>query len=221
MNMKLAFLLLLSCWILPWSSCRAGGNGVSNGGGFALCANHQFYSYDYLVTANTNIFGRDALAPSLQDSLARISSQLKRLRDPLAPQLDLFISLMYTQTPKAPYQWFQRQNLALMYDPGLEAALPKSCPLRKQAVYFTAPFAGVPYSAYIYDPSLIQLVSNQGNGALQVSYLWVHEWLWNYFDSSDFMKLATLNRLLHSEKLATITPEEFAKFRLQISKRHP
>jgi hypothetical protein len=219
--MNRALLLILTCLMLPWSSSYAGGNGVGNGGGFALCANHQLYSYDYLLTANSSVFGRDVLVPSLQASLLRISSQLKRLRDPLAQQFDLYISLMYTQTPKAPYQWFPRQNLRLMYDPDLESALPKSCPLRKQAVYFTAPFMGVPYSSYAYDPSLIQLVSNQKNGALQVSYLWVHEWLWNYFDASDFMRLAVFNRLLHSEKLDTVSIEEYAKLRFGITKKRP
>lgn len=216
--MKLALQVLLTTLIFPLSSSYAGGNGVSNGGGFAQCPDQQFYSYDYLLTLKYRQSGQEVPVRDLQTSLRRISSQLNRLHDPLAKEFDQFIAMMYTQTPGAPYQWFQRANLRLLYGPDLRQALPSECHLRQQAVYFTAPFRGVPYSAYVYDPDLIRLVLSQQNGALQVSYLWVHEWLWNYFDQVDFVKLATFNRLLHSKKLTNMSPEEFAHWRLQILK---
>lgn len=191
----------------------AGGNGVGNGGGFALCEDQQFYAYDYLLTLDQQTLGPSVPVDDVQASLLQIASQLSRLKDPLAQQLELYISLMFKQTPGAPYQWFERQNLQLMLDPDLALALPKSCSLRKQAVYYFAPFAGVPYSSYKYDPILIQSILDQKSGALQVSYLWVHEWLWNYFDHADFKKLALFNRLLHSEKLLNMSSEEFVKWR--------
>lgn len=190
----------------------AGGNGVGNGGGFALCEDQQFYAYDYLLTLDQQTLGRDVPVDDVQTSLLQIVSQLKRLEDSLAQQLEFYISLMFKQTPGAPYQWFERQNLQLMWEPDLALALPKSCPLRKQAVYFYASFAGLPYSSYTYDPALIQNILGQKNGALQISYLWVHEWLWNYFDRVDFKKIALLNRLLHSEKLLSMSKEEFEKW---------
>jgi hypothetical protein len=209
--MKQIILFLTIGLILP--SAFGGGNGVSNGGGFAQCEDHQFYAYDYLLTLDVQSFGPDIQNEDIQISLLQIASQLKRLQDPLAKNFDLFISSMFKQTPGSPYQWFMRQNLQLMLDPGLASALPRACSVRAQAVYFTAPFAGVPYTAYVYDSNLIHTILSQQNGAVQVSYLWVHEWLWNYYDHGDFQKLAVFNRLLHSKKLFSISPAEFSKWR--------
>lgn len=204
------FVIILN---LPVSFIHAGGNGVSNGGGFSKCADNQLYAYDYLLTLDSPAIGPEALVEDIQSSFRRISSELKRLGGPLAKQFDLFTSLIFTQKAGEPYQWFERQNLILLWDPDLTDALPKTCLTRKQAVYFTAPFAGITDSTYVYDPVLLQIVLDQKKGALQVSYLFVHEWLWNYFDHVSFMELAAFNRLLHSEKLSSMSAEEFAQWR--------
>jgi hypothetical protein len=56
-------------------------------------------------------------------------------------------------------------------------------------------------------------VNDQKGGSLQVSYLWVHEWLWNFFDRVDFQKTATFNRILQSQKLSEMTEREYYQLR--------
>lgn len=211
--MKICSLVLAFLCIGSITLCWAQGNGVANGGGFARCADQKYYAYDYLITMELQEFGEHHLVADVRSNLLHISSELKRMKDPLALEFDLFLELMFTQKAGAKYQWFKRTNLTLMWEPGLEEILPVSCRQRKQAVYFTAPFLGMPYSAYDYDPQFISQVLSQENGPLQVSYLWVHEWLWNFFPRVDFMKLATFNRLLHSKRLSAMTIGEFVKHR--------
>ena len=190
------------------------GGAVGNGGGFVPC-NQKLYSYDYLMTS-TQSFGRDIPVINLIQSAQYIAANLQRLNDPLAQEFIEFFSILYTQIPGKKFRWFQQKDLRLMYEPDLEKLLPVGCRSRKQAVYFFPPFAGVPYSSYKYDPDLISLVQSQPEGVLQVSYLWVHEWLWNHFSRDNFLALAQFNRLLHSERLNTITQSEYSKIRSQL-----
>lgn len=198
-NMILFVLMLLS------SHAFAGGD-VGNGGGFAKCGS-TFYQYDFLLTNQMN---SDGVNLSFQSLAPVISQQLRRFNDPLARDFDLFVNEMFTQTSGNPYQWFVRSNLGLMYEPGM--TLPSQCTQRKQAVYYFAP-GGVPYATYAYDPAVISLVQGQPNGNLQISYLWMHEWLWNHFSRNDFMALARFNQLLHSSGLASMSTTEYNSIR--------
>lgn len=209
MNLTLALTILILFSALKTFA----GGAVGNSGGFAYCNNNQrLYAYDYLLTLN-HPFGRDIPVEDLNKSIQYIAFHLKRLNDPLLGEFTDFFSLIYTQNPGKKFQWFQQKNLRIMLQLDLEKLLPAQCQVRKQAAYFFPPFAGVPYSSYKYDPDLLTTVQAQPGGALQVSYLWVHEWLWNHFSSDNFLKLAQLNRLFHSEKLSTISPAEYNQFR--------
>ncbi len=162
------------------------GGAVGNGGGFAYCSHNQrLFAYDYLLTLNHS-FGRDIPAADMNKSIQYIASHLQRLNDPLIKEFLEFFSIIYTQTAGKKFLWFQQKNLRLMLELDLEKLLPSQCRARKQAAYFFAPFAGVPYSSYKYDPDLLASVQAQLQGPLQVSYLWVHEWLWNYFSQDNF-----------------------------------
>ncbi len=204
---KIIIILLLSGRVFA-------GGAVGNGGGFAYC-HQRFYAYDYLLTLNHS-FGRDVSIVNLNQSIQYIAFHLQRLNDPLSSEFSEFFSTIYTQIPGKKFMWFQQKNLRLMYEPDLENQLPSECRQRRQAVYYFAPFAGVPYASYKYDPDLISLVQAHSEGALQVSYLWVHEWLWNHFSRDNFMALAKFNRLLHSKGFSKITKEEYAKIRSQL-----
>lgn len=206
--MKWLFVILI---FIPKAFCDGGA--VGNGGGFALCTDKKLYSYDYILTLKVQDFRGDYQAPSFKEHLARISSELKRLKDPLSVEFDLYIQSLFQQTSGAKYQWFYQKNLPLMWEPDLDENMPANCKKRFQAVYYFAPFAAIKYTSYKYDLDLIKLVSNQANGGIQVSYLLVHEWLWNFYDRSNFMKLAVFNKLLHSNGLSFITPLEFSKYK--------
>lgn len=209
--MKSRFCALAVACLSPLASFA--GQEVGNGGGFAQCADRNLYSYDYLLTLNSLGFKEDYKAVKAEDYFARISSELKRLKDPLSVDFDLYIESLFQDTIGAKYQWLAKTNLHLMWEPELDQRLPVECRRRIQAVYYFAPFPGVPHATYKYDPDLIQQVANQNDGALQVSYLMVHEWLWNFFDRSDLMRLAAFNRLLHSEALSSMSLQDFYKHR--------
>jgi hypothetical protein len=203
---------LLGSWLV-----NAEGGAVGNGGGFSLCADKKMYSYDYLLTLQ-NPFGTSRTGMPLNEQLQFIGRQLIRLEEPFAAEFKEFISIIYTETVGKPFQWFVRRNLNLLWEPDLTPALPAECRVRKQAVYYFAPFGGVKYASYTYDPDLISLVQSQPEGDLQVSYLWVHEWLWNHFTRITFQQLAAFNRLLHSEALSSMNPSEYSEWRSKFFK---
>lgn len=194
------------------------GNGVGNGGGFAICSDQKAYSYDYVVTKNYQAPWADSVTPDLQSSLENIASSLKRLQDPLADDFELFVVSLFNQSVGAKYQWLPRNGLPLLWEPDLDRYLPQQCRNRRQAVYFFAAIPGVPHVSYTFDPALIQQVLAQENGAHQVSYLVVHEWLWNFFPREQYIKLAIFNRLLHSAELSQMSQSEFLKYRPAVLK---
>lgn len=206
---KIILILLLSLTPL----LHAGGNGVGNSGGFILCADQQLYSYDYVIARKNKTSSADHYEKEVSGYLQHISNQLKRLNDPLAKEFNLFVDAMFTQKAGSLYQWFERSPLQLMWEPGLEGLFPADCKTRKQAVYNFQTMPGIATISYVYDPKLIDQVLRQKDGALQISYLWVHEWLWNYFSRETAVEMAYFNRLLHSEALMQMTPEQFARIR--------
>lgn len=205
--MKILFVILIFA-----TKSHAGG-AVGNGGGFARCGDQKLYFYDYLVARQLQDFGGDFEASQLEEYLERISYELKRLDKPLSVEFNLYLKSLFKQFPGSPYQWFPQKNLRLMWEPDLYSSLPDSCQDRIQAVYFFPPFLGIAYTSYKFDSDIISQVLRQPSGALQVSYLVTHEWLWNFFERKDFMKLVTLNKLLNSKRLSQMSPPEFSKYK--------
>lgn len=187
------------------------GGAVGNGGGFAKCLDDQYYSYDYLLSIDHS-FGKDNDL-NLKQQLDFISTQLKRLEEPFAEEFNDFISTLFTQKPGNKFQWSKRSSLPLMWEPDLDASLPGNCKNRNQAIYFFSAMPGYDFISYAYDVELIKLVQAQLNGDMQISYLVVHEWLWNHYGREQFMELAVFNRLLHSENLKNLTQSEYKKYR--------
>jgi hypothetical protein len=208
-----SILILVYFLISPtWSAQEIG-----NGGGFVLCKDNNYYQYDYAFTFK-NPFGPAPTGLNFNQRIQFISFHLKRLGDPLLNSFNEFMSSLYTQNVGKKHKWFKVGTLPLMWEPDLETYLPKECKPRKQAVVFFAAFNQIPYSSYKYDGPLLQRIEAQPEGSLQTSYLWVHEWLWNYFERTEFIKLAQLNRLLNSQLLGTITPQNYQKIRGELLK---
>ncbi|MEK6772893.1 MAG: hypothetical protein AABY64_03040 [Bdellovibrionota bacterium] len=197
---------------------QATGQEVGNGGKFVLCSDRQYYFYDYVVTVN-NQFGAIQSQLNFKQSVQQIIRNLQRLNDPLAIELQEFMSILYQQIPGKKYQWFAQTNLPYLWNPGGDQMLPAQCnKVKKQAALFTAPYADIAYISYMYDFRLIAQVQSQKFGDIQVSMLWVHEWLWNHFSIKNFLKLAYFNRLLHSEKMNSITAMEYSKIKSELLK---
>ncbi len=191
------------------------GQDVGNGGGFALCSDQKFYSYDFLITLK-NSFGPPKENLNFKQRIQFVAVQLERLREPLAKDFVEFMSLLYTQIPGKRFQWYSDINLPLIYDPDPIALLPAGCRVRKQAAYHFDPINKKDYTTYTYDASLISRVQTQAGGDLQISYLWIHEWLWNYFPPENFVKMAYFNRLLNSEVLGNLSVEQYHQMRNEL-----
>ncbi len=192
------------------------GQEVGNGGGFCRLADNSYAMYDAVVTINT-AFGENRQGMTYAQHLQFIRAQLYRLKEPKLKEFDLFISTLFSQQTGSFYQWFARTNLTLMWEPDLESILPKQCRSRKQAVYyFTRPPNFGNTIDIVYDPTLLAEIEKQANGGLQISYLLVHEWLWLFFSRTTYGNMAAFNRLLQSEKLKTITVQDYVKIREQI-----
>ncbi len=197
---------------------QALGQEVGNGGKFVMCADRQYYFYDYVVTVN-NQFGAIQSQLNFKQSVQQIIRNLQRLNDPLARELQEFMSILYQQIPRKKYQWFAQPNLPYMWNPDGDRILPAQCKsIKKQAALYAPPYGQITYGAYTYDPQLIAQVHSQKLGDTQVSMMWVHEWLWNHFSIPNFLKLAYFNRLLHSEKMNSITIEEYSRIKNELLK---
>ncbi len=208
---RMTFIFLSTFFCLEITQARVNGGDVGNGGGFAQCSDKKYYSYDYLMTLNGS-HGEEDVSISFREFATVIGAQLKRLKDPLAADFETFIATMFTQNTGAKYQWFSRSQLPLMWEPDIESNLPLNCRKRVQAVYYFAP-GGVSYASYTYDPKVIAMLQAQSNANLQLSFLWVHEWLWNHFSRGDFKKLALFNRLLHSHRFLSMSSSEYYSLR--------
>jgi hypothetical protein len=212
--MSLYKIIFFSCFLGSVSLAQRSGGDVGNGGGFALCQDGRYYSYDLLITSQ--IRTQDRQVSDTVQNLQFIYSQLKRLQDPLAEDFKEFFATMYKQIPGNRFQWFVRSNLPLLWEPGLDSLLPSQCGKRKQAATYFDRTDSIPYASYTYDRDFIAQVNAQPGGPLQVSYLWVHEWLWNHFRREQFQNLAVFNRLLHSQSLGTMSAAEYLKYRPQV-----
>ncbi|MBL7544427.1 MAG: hypothetical protein JNL11_11480 [Bdellovibrionaceae bacterium] len=202
--------------ILTFFTKTFAGQEVGNGGGFCLLVDNSYAMYDSIVTINAT-FGENRQSMPYAQHLQLIRTQLHRLKEPKLKEFDLFISTLFSQKTGSFYQWFARTNLTLMWEPGLEPILPKQCRTRKQAVYYfiRPPNFGNTVDI-IYDPTLLAQIAKQPNGGLQISYLLIHEWLWLFFSRTTYVNMATFNRLLQSEKLKTITVQDYTKIRAQL-----
>ncbi len=198
------------------SGTANGGHTVGNSGGFARCSSDlKLYSYDYLLI-EAQIFGGDRPIESADQSMETIAAELFRLDPVLATSLQDFRTYLFKALPEAPFIWLPRSApLPLMWEPDLDENLPAGCLERFQAIYFFAPVPGLPGTRYAYYEPLIDQVRAQSQGELQISYLLVHEWLWNYFPRRKLMASAKFNRLLHSLRLESMSPNQFLELKSQ------
>ncbi len=208
LTMGLTFVLGSTLW--------AGGSVVGNGGGFGLCPDQNYYSYDYLFTYNHS-YGSEIKVNSTDESLKVILETLRRYQEPLAEDLNIFINELFSRRGLK-YRWLTRSPLPLVQSVIIDQMLPASCK-KIQAILFFQPLETIAPSRYYVDLNLLFEVQAQSGGSLQVSYLLIHEWLWNYFPSSQSLELAKFNRLLHSKIFHTLEADSYQKMRPNLKLR--
>jgi hypothetical protein len=199
-------------------AARASGT-VGNGGDAIVCADvgtsiKGLYSLDYLLTVG---LGGDAAEPaaSVDASLDRIAQIFWRSRNvPEISTLQFFFSEfrrdLYNTTDDARYNFWIASpgGLSFTDDQKIPATLPANCktdgvPNLTQAFVRTgARFTdhGTETNEYRYVPDVLERLAERD--PVQLSFLLVHEWLWNV--SHDVVRNREIVRFLHSKAAATL-----------------
>lgn len=205
MKSRIIFITVLI--VAPFIS--AGPRVTGNGGDVIRCFGHErLFSLDYVMTQGS--FGKKVnVVPftKIQSSTARISNLLKNKWPELSVSFDEFMFDFQNQSVTSKkYNWFKTvDGLDDIFDEKFaQAPIPTSCRggsmngtiAVSQAIVRTVSQTGV--INFEYDPEIITHLSK-----LQLSFLLVHEWLWNFSDSvTDNRKI---NYFLHSNLFEQVT----------------
>ncbi len=209
-------LILVSLFFMGMNA-QAGGSVVGNGGGFGLCQDKRYYCYDYLFTIN-HPYGSEIEVKNVYQSLLNILSTLRKYKEPYAEDLALFIKELF-KSGGIKYRWLNRPKLPVVYSRLVDELLPSSC-AKIQAIHYFSPLEKTAPARYYVDFDLLRQIEMQPGGPLHISYLLMHEWLWNYFEASfKGLELAQFNRLLHSKIFHTMSGEAYYKIRPNLKKR--
>lgn len=191
------------------------GHDVGNGGGFALCSDGNYYTYDLLLSSDAP-YGPLRTFANFPEYINSIYIDLKVLDSSMADSFKYFMTLLYTQKAGEKFQWFPQKNLPLMWNPEIESQLPNNCKRRFQAAYYFPKANPGDNVRYMFDKDLLEKVLTQPQGALQISFLWVHEFLWNYFNFENESSLRLFNRMLHSKRLSSLSKAEYFQIKSQL-----
>ncbi|MGE0634723.1 MAG: hypothetical protein AB7O96_20085 [Pseudobdellovibrionaceae bacterium] len=217
---SLFFFTVIFSSVIFLSKSLGNGGAVGNSGVFAVCeSDPKLYAADFLISRDLDL-GEDRDLP-LDTQLQTIYQELKRLNELWTDDLKDFLETRFQQVRGRKYQWLRSTKLATMWNPGLDELLPSNCKEKHQAFYYFPPEKNFTQIYYKYDPDLIPKVRQQPGGDLQVSYLLIHEWLWNHFDSTDILYSARFNRLLHSKKLLTLNEQDYKLLKAELARKPP
>jgi hypothetical protein len=215
--MKMMFLFVVLFSLTSW----AGGGYVGNGGDAIKCRKDSanrfegYYALDYIATLPT-LAGDDGLRPvaSWDESSKRLLSLLRNKAPSLAQSFEHFAKLMYNKSYAQDRIWESSPfGLIQLDDQRLTSLIPANCvegatPQIIQAVIrLYEPYAGTNpgHIIYKYDPALLEELDRQA--PLQLSFLLVHEWLWDV--SLNVERNRRVNRLLHSVEAESLTAADF------------
>lgn len=215
--MKFSMLLFLF-WIHA-GLVHAAGNGVNNGGNAVLCASSTknaftgYYSLDFLIQYRPELL--PVPVASLNASLDRIEMGLRnRIPELLTSFRDFRAGLFNEDNPKLSRLWEKVSfGLVDLDDQDVVAVLPENCRTDEKisvvpAVIRQSPgVSGRPPGTYIYRyvPQVIEAL--QSTNPIQLSFLILHEWLWDF--SSNVDRNRRIDYWLHSENLENWNREEW------------
>lgn len=212
--MKSALNLICFSFFCISSSFAFAGSETRNGGDVVICGDGKKYSLDYVLAGyDSNLTLAKVIAP--YDSLFRIQKLIDQKLPELSESFTTYIN-SFTNTDitvDKPYIWVNSEDdLPDIQDEDIRV-FPKSCTrsgphavLIKQAVIRTR---------YTGDPSVIFYTNDhalEDLDSMQLSFVLVHEWLWNFTDRAVINRQA--NYFLHSAEFDAISADE-AKAYLQ------
>lgn len=218
MNSALLILIAVTSWANAGS--RAGGD-AGNGGSVVVCSPsalnslNGMYSVDYVLTMPEAIADdRQLYVPrNWEDSAARIWKILAEKAPYLLESFDDFRESYRNRGnlvsgriwESAPY------GVTTILEQGAVALVPNNCLDRghfqsvQAIVRQYSDYTGSKLIVYKYVPAVLDGLEVQD--PLQLSFLLVHEWLWDLSDNPD--RNRRLNRFFHSRGIETMSVVEF------------
>jgi len=212
--------LLIFVLLLQNSTAWAGGE-VTNGGDAVFCIPNSsssysgYYSLDFLLTKDS-FAESDLIAGTWSESLEEIEKVLSEKSPSLGRELKLFQKRILADDLTSPLIWKKSTfGLVDIKDEDIIEKLPLNCYERFDGSTIRIFQAVIREkrensTIYNYDPETIKQLENVEH---QLSFLLLHEWLWNYTD--DVRVIRDVNRFLHSSEIKTLSSFELRK-RLKI-----
>lgn len=199
-----------------------GGQDVGNGGDAIVCAKSAAnfldgtYALDYVLTLATADRDDDVvLAKDLSTSLDRLSKVISAKVPELSPSFEEFRSTLFNENDFTKVRIWEAAPFGLvdLDDAKIAAAVPSNCQniatgkteLIQAAIRQHESYTGTyGHIVYKFMPSAVK---DMGKTApTQLSYLLVHEWLWDL--SSNVDRNRRINRFLHSPRIEAMTADE-------------
>ncbi len=215
MKIWICSLMLLAC-----GTCLAGFGGVITGsGGDALICRagpespfEGTYSLDYVLTydKDTTLVEVD----SLKDSLKRISRLLEKKIPSLLPSFQRFQTYLFNNQDRTKVHFWESAEYGLvdLKDEKITNLLPENCRDGNDVKIVQAVIRLPPASTkapedhviFKYVPKVVRDLS--GKSPLQLSFLVVHEWLWEV--TTDVEMIRRLNHFIHSQQFDDMSKSE-------------
>ncbi|MGZ3744492.1 MAG: right-handed parallel beta-helix repeat-containing protein [Pseudobdellovibrionaceae bacterium] len=205
------FIFILTLIITPLAHAR---QHVGNGGDAIYCNAsplnqlHGYYSLDYILTYQEGGYHK---SESLQANLDHLGELLKTKVPELYLDFLEFRTQILNSSFSKKYVWEPAPfGLIDLEDENIISLLPENCLAEGKAKIIQAVIrldeevSHSPKIIFNYVPPVLQSLS-EGDG-LQASFLFVHEWLWNYSQNVNMNR--RIIRYLHSELFNTQSRRE-------------
>ncbi|MDD0853996.1 hypothetical protein HBN50_12865 [Halobacteriovorax sp. GB3] len=179
----------------------SGGSRVGNGGDVLLCDN----KVEVLDSFRARHYNQNALKISSTASLESIVFKLKRTIPSLGKSLEYFINNFKNRKSFSDHTfWSPEKELININDEELMTTLPRECSLIQAVVRFTTK-----RKIFFYNQEVFEMMEDE-----QLSWILVHEWLWDYLHSSSDIR--DVNHFLHSLSFEDSSEEEIMSYLNQL-----
>lgn len=196
---------------------------VGNGGDAIVCKKapdnslNGTYALDYVITL-TDKLGTEGLSPvsSWKDSSERLLRVLTEKVPTLVPYFKEFTETVFNRDYSKTKVWEPSPfGLRDLDDESITSLIPQNCKTESKTQLIQAVirefqnYSGTQrgHIVYKYDPEVVQSLDQKS--PLQLSFLMVHEWLWDL--SQNVNRNRRINRFLHSQEIETMSSEDVIK----------
>lgn len=193
-------LIFSSIFLMSFQFSFAGGLDVGNGGNVVQCAaKSKYLSLDYLLTKDSHEkYVKVVPAKNLNQSFQRILNLILQKLPKLHESFREFVEMVDNRDESKKYVWeVATYDLEMIQE--LDVQLPLMCRSNRgntdilQAIIRKKPNS-TGQIIFEYDEKILLKLKKED--PLQLSFLLVHEWLWNFVNEIE--QLRKINYFLHS-----------------------